>query len=115
MLRLVFFILLKKIFQLKVAVDAIDQLLKSCHGSPSINQFIESFLLMVQRLLDTNDPQMEKLATDLFVRFSGIEEDSPSYHRQYDFFISKFSSMCHANRGDYIRSQRFNGLRGLRG
>ncbi|CAK5007022.1 unnamed protein product [Meloidogyne enterolobii] len=98
-----------------VAVDAIDQLLKSCHGSPSINQFIESFLLMVQRLLETNDPQMEKLATDLFVRFSGIEEDSPSYHRQYDFFISKFSSMCHANRGAYVRSQRFNGLRGLRG
>ncbi|KAF7629984.1 hypothetical protein Mgra_00009013 [Meloidogyne graminicola] len=105
----------QKVADVKVAVDAIDQLLKSCHGSPSINQFIESFLLMVQRLLDTNDPQMEKLATDLFVGFSAIEEDSPSYHRQYDFFISKFSSMCHANRGDYIRSQRFNGLRGLRG
>nr|CAD2171867.1 unnamed protein product [Meloidogyne enterolobii] len=105
----------QKVADVKVAVDAIDQLLKSCHGSPSINQFIESFLLMVQRLLETNDPQMEKLATDLFVRFSGIEEDSPSYHRQYDFFISKFSSMCHANRGDYVRSQRFNGLRGLRG
>uniref|UniRef100_A0A1I8B7P0 Protein EFR3 homolog B n=1 Tax=Meloidogyne hapla TaxID=6305 RepID=A0A1I8B7P0_MELHA len=105
----------QKVADVKVAVDAIDQLLKSCHGSPSINQFIESFLLMVQRLLETNDPQMEKLATDLFVRFSGIEEDSPSYHRQYDFFISKFSSMCHANRGGYVRSQRFNGLRGLRG
>uniref|UniRef100_A0A914NNZ4 Uncharacterized protein n=1 Tax=Meloidogyne incognita TaxID=6306 RepID=A0A914NNZ4_MELIC len=111
----------QKVADVKVAVDAIDQLLKSCHGSPSINQFIESFLLMVQRLLETNDPQMEKLATDLFVRFSGIEEDSPSYHRQYDFFISKFSSMCHANRGDShdtlngLRSRRFNGLRGLRG
>jgi hypothetical protein len=70
---------------------------------------------MVQRLLETNEPQMEKLATDLFVRFSGIEEDSPSYHRQYDFFISKFSSMCYANQGGFVRSQRFNGLRGLRG
>lgn len=70
---------------------------------------------MVQKLLETNDPQMEKLATDLFVRFSTIEEDSPSYHRQYDFFISKFSSMCYSNRGDCIKSRRYNGLRGLRG
>lgn len=92
-----------------------EHLLKSCHGSHSLNQFIESYLLMVQRLLETNHPQMEKMATDLFVRFSGIEEDSPSYHRQYDFFISKFSSMCHANQGAYSRSQRFNGLCGLRG
>lgn len=70
---------------------------------------------MVQKLLETNDPHLEKLATDLFVRFSTIEEDTPSYHRQYDFFISKFSSMCHASRGDQTRIQRFNGLRGLRG
>lgn len=92
-----------------------DQLLKSCHGSPSLNQFTESYLKMVQRLLETNNPQMEKLATDLFVRFSSIEEDSPSYHRQYDFFISKFSAMCHAKPGDNMKSQRYNGLRGLRG
>uniref|UniRef100_A0A7E4VCM6 tRNA exportin n=1 Tax=Panagrellus redivivus TaxID=6233 RepID=A0A7E4VCM6_PANRE len=99
----------------QVSVEAMDQLLKSCHGSPSLQQFIESYLKMVQKLLETNDPHLEKLATDLFVRFSTIEEDTPSYHRQYDFFISKFSSMCHASRGDQTRIQRFNGLRGLRG
>ena len=32
-----------------------------------------------------------------FVKFANIEEDTPSYHRRYDFFISKFSSMCHNN------------------
>ena len=57
----------------------------------------------------------QKLATDLFVRFSTIEEDTPSYHRQYDFFISRFSSMCYASKGTQIKTQRFNGLRGLRG
>ena len=31
-----------------------------------------------------------------FVKFSNIEEDTPSYHRRYDFFVSKFSSMCHS-------------------
>jgi len=29
------------------------------------------------------------------VKFANIEEDTPSYHRRYDFFVSKFSSMCH--------------------
>uniref|UniRef100_A0AC34QGC3 EFR3-like protein n=1 Tax=Panagrolaimus sp. JU765 TaxID=591449 RepID=A0AC34QGC3_9BILA len=99
----------------EVSVEAMDSLLKACHGSPSLQQFIESYLKMVQKLLETNDPHLEKLATDLFVRFSTIEEDTPSYHRQYDFFISKFSSMCHASRGDQTKIQRFNGLRGLRG
>lgn len=92
-----------------------DQLLKSCHGSPSLNQFTESYLKMVQKLLETNDPQMERMATDLFCAFSSIEEDAPSYHRQYDFFISKFSSMCHASKGDYAVQRRYDGLRGLRG
>lgn len=48
---------------LQVTVDAMEQLLKSCHGSPSLNQFIANYLLMVQRLLETNNPHMEKLAT----------------------------------------------------
>ncbi|KAH7727484.1 Protein C32D5.3 [Aphelenchoides avenae] len=92
-----------------------DQLLKSCHGSPSLNQFTESYLKMVQKLLETNDPQMERMATDLFCAFSTIEENAPSYHRQYDFFISKFSSVCHASKGEYAVQRRYDGLRGLRG
>jgi hypothetical protein len=99
----------------EVAVEAMDQVLKVCHASSSLQQFFESYLKMVQKLLETNDPHLEKLATDLFLAFASICEDSPSYHRQYDFFISKFSSMCHAFRGEHTKSQKFNGLRGLRG
>ena len=29
-----------------------------------------------------------------FIKFANIEEDTPSYHRRYDFFVSKFSEMC---------------------
>lgn len=47
------------LLEVQVAVDAMDQLLKSCHSSPSLNQFIESYLKMVQKLLETNDPDME--------------------------------------------------------
>ncbi|KAK5973015.1 hypothetical protein GCK32_004266, partial [Trichostrongylus colubriformis] len=59
--------------------------------------------------------QVKQLATDSFVTFSNIEESSPSYHRQYDFFISKFSQMCHATYGEDSRKIRSAGLKGLRG
>lgn len=52
-----------------------------------------------------------------FVRFANIEEDTPSYHRRYDFFISKFSSMCHGNHENVeLRDNiRVAGIRGLQG
>lgn len=50
-----------------------------------------------------------------FVRFANIEEDTPSYHRRYDFFISKFSSMCHSNHEELRDSIRVAGIRGLQG
>lgn len=37
------------------------------------------------------------LSNNQFVRFASIEEDTPSYHRRYDFFVSKFASMCKSN------------------
>ena len=51
--------------------------------------------LQVQKLLETNQAELELTATDSFVAFSNIEEDTPGYHRRYDFFISKFSQLCH--------------------
>ncbi|VDN04635.1 unnamed protein product [Thelazia callipaeda] len=100
--------------QVKISVEAMDQLLQSCHGLSSLNKFIEHFLKMLQKLLETNDFQMEKLATDSFVNFANIEENTSAYHREYDFFISKFASMCHANNKNY-QDVRYAGLRGLRG
>lgn len=51
------------------------------------------------------------------MKFANIEEDAPSYHRRYDFFISKFSSMCHGS--DYNPELRNNirmaGIKGLQG
>jgi hypothetical protein len=50
-----------------------------------------------------------------FVRFANIEEDTPSYHRRYDFFVSKFSSMCHSNDNEpELRDKiRLAGIKGL--
>lgn len=91
-----------------------DRLLTACHGSPSLNLFVESFLKMVQRLLETPTAELQLLATQSFVNFSNIEEDAPSYHRRYDFFISKFSAMCHNSNSDppMKRSLRLAGIKG---
>lgn len=50
-----------------------------------------------------------------FVKFAKIEEDTPSYHRRYDFFVSKFASLCHSSHAevDVMNSLRIAGLRGI--
>ncbi|XP_060807321.1 protein EFR3 homolog cmp44E isoform X1 [Amyelois transitella] len=99
-----------------IAMEAMDQLLLACHAQ-TLNLFVESFLKMVQKLLESTDPQLQTLATQSFVRFANIEEDTPSYHRRYDFFVSKFSAMCHSNHGDIATRDkiRLAGIQGLQG
>ncbi|XP_059061273.1 protein EFR3 homolog cmp44E [Achroia grisella] len=99
-----------------IAMEAMDQLMLACHAQ-SLNLFVESFLKMVQKLLESTDPQLQILATQSFVRFANIEEDTPSYHRRYDFFVSKFSAMCHSNHGDASARDkiRLAGIQGLQG
>ncbi|KAK7576402.1 hypothetical protein V9T40_012688 [Parthenolecanium corni] len=80
----------------KIAMEAMDQLLAACH-SQTLNLFVESFLRMVQKLLECSEPELQILATQSFVKFANIKEDTPSYHLCYNFFIEKFSSMCHNN------------------
>lgn len=49
-----------------------------------------------------------------FVKFANIEEDTPSYHRRYDFFVSKFSAMCHSGEeGEKKNKIRVAGIKGL--
>ncbi|KRY79253.1 Protein EFR3 -like protein [Trichinella pseudospiralis] len=107
----------QRIGYVKVAVEAMSQLLFACHGSPSLNLYVESYLKMVHRLLETQLPALELLATESFVSFCNIEEDAPSYYRRYDFFISKFSALCHSNAADLKCRQQLRsaGIRGLRG
>ena len=46
-----------------------------------------------------------------FVKFANIEEDTPSYHRRYDFFVSKFSSMCHNSDRSAATRSRYETVR----
>uniref|UniRef100_A0A8D0CNH2 EFR3 homolog B n=1 Tax=Sander lucioperca TaxID=283035 RepID=A0A8D0CNH2_SANLU len=86
-----------------IAMEAMEQLLLACHCQ-SINLLVESFLSTLRLLLE-------------FVKFANIEEDTPSYHRSYDFFVSRFSEMCHTEHEDTdIQNKiRVAGIRGLQG
>ncbi|XP_016889255.1 protein EFR3 homolog B isoform X4 [Cynoglossus semilaevis] len=100
-----------------IAMEALDQLLMACHCQ-SINLFVESFLKMVRKLLESDKPSLQILGTNSFVKFANIEEDTPSYHRSYDFFVSRFSEMCHSGFEDpdirtKIRMAGINGLQGV--
>ncbi|NWI86517.1 EFR3B protein, partial [Pitta sordida] len=99
-----------------IAMEALDQLLMACHCQ-SINLFVESFLKMVAKLLESEKPNLQILGTNSFVKFANIEEDTPSYHRSYDFFVSRFSEMCHSSHDDPdVRNKiRMSGIKGLQG
>ncbi|NWV05964.1 EFR3B protein, partial [Ptilonorhynchus violaceus] len=100
----------------RIAMEALDQLLLACHCQ-SINLFVESFLKMVAKLLESEKPDLQILGTNSFVKFANIEEDTPSYHRSYDFFVSRFSEMSHSGHHDPdTRARiRMSGIKGLQG
>ncbi|XP_037313819.1 protein EFR3 homolog A isoform X3 [Pungitius pungitius] len=99
-----------------IAMEALDQLLMACH-SQSIKPFVESFLHMVAKLLESREPDLQVLGTNSFVKFANIEEDTPSYHRRYDFFVSQFSAMCHSTHDEPETRTRIRvaGIKGLQG
>ncbi|XP_051868622.1 protein EFR3 homolog B-like isoform X3 [Pristis pectinata] len=99
-----------------IAMEALDQLLMACHCQ-SINLFVESFLKMVAKLLESDKAALQILGTNSFIKFANIEEDTPSYHRSYDFFVCRFSEMCHSGHDDVTdRTKiRMSGIKGLQG
>ncbi|XP_020563623.1 protein EFR3 homolog B-like isoform X3 [Oryzias latipes] len=99
-----------------IAMEAMEQLLLACHCQ-SINLLVESFLSTLRLLLEADKPHLHILATNSFLKFANIEEDTPSYHRSYDFFVSRFSEMCHSDHHDPNTKLkiRVSGIRGLQG
>ena len=50
-----------------ITMEALDHLLSACRAdSVSLNLFVESFLKMVQRLLESGDPEWQILASQSF-------------------------------------------------
>lgn len=99
-----------------ITMEAMEQLLSTCHA-PDINLFVASFLKMVQALLESCETALQIRGTESFVIFANIEEDTPSYHREYDFFVSKFSEMCYRDGESTEENKKIKiaGLSGLQG
>ena len=51
------------------------------------------------------------------MKFANIDEETPSYHRRYDFFVCKFTSLCYNKHDDLEirRRLRVAGLNGIKG
>lgn len=47
----------------EIAMEAMDLLLMACHAQ-TLNLFVESFLRMVQKLLEDTNPNLQILATN---------------------------------------------------
>lgn len=56
-----------------IAMEALDQLLMACHCQ-SINLFVESFLKMVAKLLESEKPNLQILGTNSVRRPQGAPE-----------------------------------------
>ena len=54
-----------------IAMEALDQLLMACHCQ-SINLFVESFLKMVAKLLESEKPNLQILGTNSVRRPKGL-------------------------------------------
>lgn len=66
--------------------------MSACHAR-TLTLFVESFLKTIQKMLESSDPQLQIIASASFKKFSNIEEETPSYHRTYDFFIDRFAQV----------------------
>ncbi|CAG0893188.1 unnamed protein product [Cyprideis torosa] len=101
-----------------IAMEAMDQLLLTCCHSKTLNIFVQSFLKTVQKLLECTEPQLQILASQSFIKFANIQEETPTYHLRFDFFVSKFCSMCHDGSTSLetragLRRAGLNGIHGV--
>eukprot|EP00048_Salpingoeca_helianthica_P017584 m.238002 g.238002 ORF g.238002 m.238002 type:complete len:743 (-) comp21515_c0_seq1:34-2262(-) len=102
-----------RIAMVHAGMRAMEDLVQGCHAN--LSTFVESYLNVIERLLESNLPDYQILGAASFVKFSKIEEPTPSFFRHYDFFVDKFSAMCFKNRDNSLRIRGcgINGLRAL--
>lgn len=60
LIQIPFFILFRLV---EIAMEAMDLLLMACHAQ-TLNLFVESFLKMVQKLLEDSNPNLQIMATN---------------------------------------------------
>uniref|UniRef100_A0A3B5MEV2 Uncharacterized protein n=1 Tax=Xiphophorus couchianus TaxID=32473 RepID=A0A3B5MEV2_9TELE len=91
-----------------IAMEALDQLLMACH-SQSIKPFVESFLHMVAKLLESREPDLQVLGTN------SVSSATMGPHRGFHCCLD--SAMCHSTHEDPETRTRIRvaGIKGLQG
>lgn len=69
-------------------MEAMDQLLLACHAQ-TLNLFVESFLKMVQKLLESTEPELQTMATQ---SVSNLKIFSPPGNFSHSFL--NVTSLC---------------------
>lgn len=64
-----------------------DQLLVACHAQ-TLNLFVESFLKMVQKLLESTDPQLQILATQ------SVSNNYSRIYHYYQLYLIRMYTFC---------------------
>ncbi|VDM30899.1 unnamed protein product [Hydatigera taeniaeformis] len=99
-----------------ITMEAISALVNTCYRL-KLNLFDSSFLKMVLLLLEQDLPELQLLGTKSFLGFSQIEEDAPSYYREYDDLVDHFTRMAYSELPNEVERKkvRMAGIRGLQG
>uniref|UniRef100_A0A8B9LJK5 EFR3 homolog Bb (S. cerevisiae) n=1 Tax=Astyanax mexicanus TaxID=7994 RepID=A0A8B9LJK5_ASTMX len=94
-----------------IAMEALDQLLMACHCQ-SINLFVESFLKMVRKLLESDKPNLQILGTNSKMKFITYEDLLVDHQ-------TSICSKCNFNAGNFLSTESFwirmAGIKGLQG
>lgn len=97
-------------------IEAVDRILMVI-GAECINYYANSYLKMIQKLLEHTDLDYQRMATNSFKKFCEKESSNQTanHNRNYDQFVWQFSTMCYNNNKDAsVRSEiRISGLQGI--
>ncbi|XP_014783367.1 protein EFR3 homolog A [Octopus bimaculoides] len=99
-----------------LTMEAMYELLlaSSVHG---LHLLTPNYLNVIKKLLDNNCIDLQVLATDYFIKFTFIDEDTHAYYDWYDVFVLRFKDMCYCKSATGLTKYRIRitGLRGIQG
>ncbi|CAM4871364.1 unnamed protein product [Rotaria socialis] len=94
-----------------LGIKAMNDTMKSCYQQ--LNTFVDHYLDALRLVLEEkNDLELTEHAVSSFEAFCEIREEAPNYQRNYEFFVDRFTELCHNNSDTNKTKFRCLGLRG---
>ncbi|CAF1281862.1 unnamed protein product [Adineta ricciae] len=94
-----------------LGITAMTDTMKSCYQQ--LNTFIDWYLVTLHSVLEErNDLELTEHVIVSFEAFCEIRIEAPNYQRDYEFFVDRFTQLCHNNFPQDEIKFRYLGLRG---